>query len=51
MPAQSPFIFSPNAFTTETLPVPRAHGLWVDSQDNVYLALTGAMSVDKYVKR
>ncbi len=28
-----------------------AHGLWVDSQDNVYLALTGAMSVDKYIKR
>ena len=27
-----------------------AHGMWA-SQDNVYLALTGAMSVDKYVKR
>ncbi|MFQ6029318.1 MAG: 6-bladed beta-propeller [Dehalococcoidia bacterium] len=28
-----------------------AHGLWVDNQDNVYLALTGAQSVDKYLKR
>jgi sugar lactone lactonase YvrE len=28
-----------------------AHGLWVDSQDSVYLALTGAQSVDKYIKR
>jgi hypothetical protein len=28
-----------------------AHGLWVDNQDNVYLALTGAQSVDKYVRR
>ena len=27
-----------------------AHGLWVDSQDSVYLALTGAQSVDKYTK-
>jgi hypothetical protein len=28
-----------------------AHGLWVDSKGNVYLALTGAMSVDKYVRQ
>jgi sugar lactone lactonase YvrE len=25
-----------------------AHGLWVDQQNNIYLALTGAQSVDKY---
>ena len=28
-----------------------AHGLWVDSQDGVYSALTGAQSVDKYIDR
>ena len=28
-----------------------AHGLWVDSQDSVYSALTGAQSVDKYIDR
>ena len=28
-----------------------AHGLWVDSEDHVYLALTGAKSVDKYLSR
>jgi hypothetical protein len=28
-----------------------AHGLWVDHQDSVYLALTGAQSVDNYVRR
>lgn len=28
-----------------------AHGLWVDSDDHVYLALTGAKSVDKYLSR
>jgi hypothetical protein len=27
-----------------------AHGLWVDSQRDVYLALTGDHSVDKYVR-
>ncbi|MSQ06515.1 MAG: hypothetical protein EXR54_04720 [Dehalococcoidia bacterium] len=28
-----------------------AHGLWADSKSNVYLALTGAKSVDKFVRR
>jgi DNA-binding beta-propeller fold protein YncE len=28
-----------------------AHGLWADSQGNVYLALTGAKSVDKYLRQ
>jgi hypothetical protein len=28
-----------------------AHDLWVDSQDNVSLAFTGAQSVDKYIRR
>jgi DNA-binding beta-propeller fold protein YncE len=28
-----------------------AHGLWADSQGNVYLALTGAESVDKYLRQ
>jgi DNA-binding beta-propeller fold protein YncE len=28
-----------------------AHGLWVDSNGDVYLALTGDHSVDKYVRR
>ena len=27
----------------------QAHGLWVDKQDSVYLALPGAQSVDKYI--
>ena len=29
----------------------QAHGLWVDKQDSVYLALPGAQSVDKYIRR
>lgn len=28
-----------------------AHGLWVDSRGDIYLALTGDKSVDKYVRR
>jgi len=28
-----------------------AHGLWVDSHGDIYLALTGDKSVDKYVRR
>lgn len=28
-----------------------AHGLWVDSRGDIYLALTGDHSVDKYVRR
>ncbi len=28
-----------------------AHGLWTDSEGNVYLALTGDKSVDKYVRQ
>jgi len=28
-----------------------AHGLWTDSRGDVYLALTGAKSVDKYVRQ
>ncbi|HZA25401.1 MAG TPA: peptidyl-alpha-hydroxyglycine alpha-amidating lyase family protein [Dehalococcoidia bacterium] len=28
-----------------------AHGLWVDNQDSVYLALTSTQSVDKYMRR
>ena len=29
----------------------QAHGLWVDKQDSVYLALPGAQSVDKYIRQ
>ena len=29
----------------------QAHGLWVDRQDSVYLALPGAQSVDKYIRQ
>ena len=28
-----------------------AHGLWVDSRGDIYLALTGDMSVDKYIRQ
>jgi hypothetical protein len=28
-----------------------AHGCWVDSRGDIYLALTGDKSVDKYVRR
>lgn len=28
-----------------------AHGLWVDNEDNVYLALTGDKTVDKYQRK
>ena len=30
--------------------VRHAHGIWVDSQGNVYLGLTTSQSVDKYVR-
>ena len=29
----------------------QSHGLWVDKQDSVYLALPGAQSVDKYIRQ
>ena len=28
-----------------------AHGIWVDSQGDIYLALPNALSVHKYVKQ